>query len=101
MKRAFGDGSNQNFIEEINNEILSLFEKQENKPECLPDFFPKDVKVNPDLLFIWHFIKLQKNNQPMLCVRDCKGSEFCELFWNEVEEWSRGRRRNPEKPDPM
>ena len=44
--------NNQNFIEEINNEILTLFEKQEKKPECLPYLFPKDVKVNPDLLFI-------------------------------------------------
>lgn len=52
MKRALGCGSNQNFIEEINNEILTLFEKQENKPEYLPYFFPKDVKVNPDLLFL-------------------------------------------------
>ena len=43
---------NQNFIEEINNEILTLFEKQENKPEYLPYLFPKDVEVNPDLLFI-------------------------------------------------
>lgn len=44
--------NNQISIEEINNEILTLFEKQENKPEYLPYFFPKDVKVNPDLLFI-------------------------------------------------
>ena len=43
---------NQNFIEEINNEILTLIEKQENKPEYLPYLFPKDVEVNPDLLFI-------------------------------------------------
>ena len=35
--------NNQNFIEKINNEILTLFEKQEKKPECLPYFFPKDV----------------------------------------------------------
>ena len=44
--------NNQISIEEINNEIFTLFEKQENKPECLPYFFPKDVEVNPDLLFI-------------------------------------------------
>lgn len=44
--------NNQNFIEEINNEILTLFRKQENKPECIPYLFPKDVKANPDLLFI-------------------------------------------------
>ena len=44
--------NNQISIEEINNEILTLFEKQENKPKYLPYLFPKDVKVNPDLLFI-------------------------------------------------
>ena len=44
--------NNQISIEEINNEILTLFEKQENKPEYLPYFFPKDVEVNSDLLFI-------------------------------------------------